>query len=286
MNYEVNSQDRSWLWPDCKPDQVRVLLLGTYHMDNPGLDEVNVDADDVLTDQRQAELRELADRLADWNPDRVAVERPYDRCEKVNDRYEEYRSGERAYDCEEIFPAPHPMRNESDTECRSEVVQIGFRLADRLAHDYIASIDEHPEESRYDSDPFENREVDSARKTPITQKGADTMKREDDQQLASSTISEYLAWVNREERLRLNHDQMFDRGVRLTNNQFGSPISLVYWYDRNIRMVHHLWRTMEPDDERILLLVGSGHIRVLRHLLTEAPMFCPVSPLPYLSSVG
>ena len=32
----------------------------------------------------------------------------------------------------------------------------------------------------------------------------------------------------------------------------------------------------------MLFLVGSGHIHVLRHLLEEAPMFCPVSPLPYL----
>ena len=39
---------------------------------------------------------------------------------------------------------------------------------------------------------------------------------------------------------------------------------------------------MDADDERILLVVGSGHGRVLRHLLTEAPMFRPVSPLQSL----
>lgn len=267
-------------WPDCADGQVRVLLLGTYHMDNPGLDEVNVAADDVLADRRQAELRDLVDRLADWSPDRVAVERPHDRSEELNDRYREYRSGERAYDREEAFPAPHPDRDGTVTECRSEVVQVGFRLADRLGHDRVAAIDEHPPE--LDADPFADRDVDSTRKTAVSLPDPDEMQGEADDRLASSTIPEYLAWVNRESWLRQNHDVMFDRGIRAADEAFGSPKALAHWYDRNLRMVHHLWRTMDADDDRVLLLVGSGHVRVLRHLLTEAPMFCPVSPRPYL----
>lgn len=79
-------------------------------MDNPRLDEVNVDADDVLTDERQAQLEALTERLADWNPDRIAVERPYDNMKVVNSLYESYRTGEYAYDREETFPAPHAKR--------------------------------------------------------------------------------------------------------------------------------------------------------------------------------
>ncbi|WP_223302137.1 hypothetical protein [Haladaptatus sp. R4] len=96
-------------WPEPTPEQVQVMLLGTYHMDNPGLDEVNVDADDVLASHRQAELRELVTRIAEWTPDLITVERPYDRNDVLNDRYREYWSGERAYDHEETFPALHPV---------------------------------------------------------------------------------------------------------------------------------------------------------------------------------
>ncbi len=39
-------------WPECDADHVLVMLLGTYHMDHPGLDEVNIDADDVLSPGR------------------------------------------------------------------------------------------------------------------------------------------------------------------------------------------------------------------------------------------
>ena len=273
-------------WPEPEPGTVRVMLLGTYHMDNPGLDEVNVDADDVLSDRRQAELRDLADRLVEWDPDRIALERPYDRADEVNEIYRAYRSGEREYDREETFPAQHPDRNDPATECRNEVVQVGFRLADRLDHDYVAAIDEHPDESRYEDDPFEDREIDSARKTDVPLTEPQEMQREADDRLASSTIPEYFAWMNGGDQWRWNHDLMFDQGIRATDDTFGSPIALGYWYDRNLRMVHHLWRTMDPDDERILLVVGSGHVRVLRHLLTEAPMFDPASPLPYLPDGG
>lgn len=259
------------------------MLLGTYHMDNPGLDVENVDADDVLADRRQAELRGLVDRLADWNPDGVAVERPHDRADEVNDRYREYRSGDRAYDREEAFPAPHPDRNDPVTECRSEVVQVGFRLADRLGHDRVAAIDEHPAEP--DADPFADRDVDSARKTTAPRPDPEEMQREADERLASATIPEYLAWMNTEAKLRENHDLMFDAGIRAADAPFGSPTALAYWYDRNLRMVHHLWRTMAADDDRVLLVVGSGHVRVLRHLLDEAPMFCPASPRPHLPAV-
>ncbi len=260
------------------------MLLGTYHMDNPGLDEVNIEADDVLAADRQAELQGLAERLEAWQPDRIAVERPYDNFESVNDLYGKYRSGEYVYGHAETFPAPHPMRNDDDSECRSEVVQIGFRLADRLDHDHVAPIDEHPEE--LDDDPFADRGIDSARKTSVGLPDPEDWKRETDDHLASSPISEHLAWMNRESQLRFNHRLMFDRAIRATGEAFGSPGALAYWYDRNIRMVHHCWRSIEAGDERLLLVVGSGHVRAMRYLLTEAPMCCPVSPLPYLTKNG
>ena len=269
-------------WPDCGTDQVQVMILGTYHMDNPRLDEANVDADDVLSSKRQAELRALAEGLGCWEPDRIAVERPHDRSDGLNDRYREYRTGKRSYDREEEFPSPHQWRDEPATECRSEVVQIGFRTADSLGHTFVAAIDEHPDRSRYEEGPFDGRDVESDRKTTTTTRDLTQTKEQLDERLASSTIPEFHRWLNSGSELYANHEGMFDRAVRATGEQFGSPLDLAYWYDRNVRMVHHLWRTMDSGDERILLVVGSGHVRVLRHLLTEAPMFCPVSPLAYL----
>lgn len=74
-------------WPSPDSTDIQVMLLGTYHMDNPRLDELNLESDDVLTAQRQTELESFAADLARWNADRIAVERPYDRFEAVNSLY-------------------------------------------------------------------------------------------------------------------------------------------------------------------------------------------------------
>ena len=56
-------------------EPVQVMVLGTYHFENPGLDLVNTDADDVLAPHRQAELQDLAERLTAFRPTAIALER-------------------------------------------------------------------------------------------------------------------------------------------------------------------------------------------------------------------
>ncbi|WP_254547320.1 DUF5694 domain-containing protein [Halomarina pelagica] len=270
-------------WPNCTADQVAVLLLGTYHMDNPGLDEVNVDADDVLSDQRQTELTDLVDRLAEWDPQRVAVERPYDRASDVNALYRDYCTGKRSYADEQEINPPHPYRDERDTECRSEVIQVGFRLAETLHHECVYPVDYPMRLANDDAEALEERGFKPEAKTQITVPEPHTVERERNERLATSTIPEYVRWINQEEQLRYNHAGMFDQLIPWgEGDNFGGPRMLATWFDRNLRIVHNLWRAIEPGDERLLLVIGSGHVRVLRYLLAETPMFCPVSPLPYL----
>lgn len=275
-------------WPTPRPGQVPVLLLGTYHMDNPGLDEANVDADDVLADDRQAELRDLVDALARWDADHVAVERPYDRGEDVNRIYEQYCSGDYSYDAEHEFDSPHKMRNDPTTECRSEVVQVGFRLADRLDHARVHPIDCPAMMGNEDAEALEERDFEPVEKVDVPRLDVEAMAEAGRNRLAESTIPAYHRWLNRESNLRDNHYGMFGQYIRHgEGDNFAGPKMLGTWYERNLKMVHNVWRTLDDEQgenpERVLLVVGSGHVRILRNLLDETPMFCPVNPLPYLS---
>ncbi|KAB1192143.1 hypothetical protein GJR96_01270 [Haloferax sp. MBLA0076] len=270
-------------WPRCEPGPVEVMLLGTYHMDNPGLDVAQIDVDDVLTPDRQRQLRTTIDALERWCPDRVAVERPYDHADEVNAIYDEYRSGKRAYDAEEEIEPPHPSRNEMTTECRSEVVQLGFRLADRLDHERVYAID-YPMALGNDAyatlveDEFEPEE-----KVPSERLDVEALEAELTEQIATKTIPEFLVWQNRERNLGTESVGFFGETLRWgRGDNFGGPAMVATWYDRNLRMVHNLWRAIESGDERVLVVVGASHVTVLRELLGNAPMFCPVSPLPYL----
>ena len=55
--------------------RAEVLVLGVYHMANPGRDIVNTQADDVLTPKRQAEMAQLIEALKKFHPTKIAVER-------------------------------------------------------------------------------------------------------------------------------------------------------------------------------------------------------------------
>lgn len=260
----MTATPQSARWPTPVAGQVEVMLLGTYHMANPGQDSFNVDADDVLTPDRQHELETLTDRLERYRPDRIAVEQPADRQTRLDRRYRRYRDG--------------GLR-----ESRTETVQVGFRLADRLDHDRVLAIDHRPDLDErlrgvLSPDPDD---VLTPADVPYPLSDATALHRASQAHLDTATVPDHLAWTNREPQLALNHELMFAQALDRADPDLGALV-LASWYERNIRAVTTLWNELDRGTERVVVLVGSGHVRVLRHLLAEAPMFCPVSPLPFL----
>jgi hypothetical protein len=55
--------------------KLKVMILGSYHMSNPGLDVHNMKAEDVTTPERQKELAEIAAGLSRFLPNKIALER-------------------------------------------------------------------------------------------------------------------------------------------------------------------------------------------------------------------
>ncbi len=98
-----------------------VLVLGTYHMSNPGRDIFNTNADDVLAPKRQAEIAELVAVLKKFNPTKIAVEADLGD-DRIPKRYTDYTGGK------------HELS-------RNEVEQIGFRLAKELGHKTVYPVD-------------------------------------------------------------------------------------------------------------------------------------------------
>ncbi len=51
-----------------------VMILGSYHMGNPGLDLNNIKADDVLAEKRQKEIAEFIALIKKFKPTKIAIE--------------------------------------------------------------------------------------------------------------------------------------------------------------------------------------------------------------------
>src|ERR1700681_805348 len=101
----------SWPQSDARPE---ILVLGTYHMSNPGHDIYNMQADDVLSPKRQQEIAQLIEVLKRFHPTKIAIEADVG-SQRVAQQYSDYLAGKYALS-------------------RNEIDQIGYRLAKELAH--------------------------------------------------------------------------------------------------------------------------------------------------------
>src|ERR1041385_761572 len=102
------------------PARAEVLVLGTYHMANPRRDLFNVEVDDALAPRRQKEIARVVEALKKFRPTKIAVEGDQDDA-AIPDRYRSYLAGDHAL-------------------TRSEVEQLGFRLAKELGHQTIYKV--------------------------------------------------------------------------------------------------------------------------------------------------
>lgn len=246
----------------CGPDQVQVMLLGTYHFAGSTGDAVQTPAADILSPQRQRELDELVERLATWAPQQVAVEWPYRTADSTQARYQRYLAGTLA-------------------ESRNEVVQLGFRLAKHLGLPAVHAIDHQMPIGNDSLGPLlERRPEFQARVDSLMAifraRAAETTERH-----ARTTLREHLIAANAEEGLRSGNSLgMFGSWLAAGEGEnLGGPQLLARWYERNFMMAHYLTRVLQPGTRRVLVLVGSGHVPPLRNILDEAPQFCPVSAL-------
>lgn len=244
-------------WAECHPEQVEVMVLGTFHFHQAH------EAVDILEPRRQEELAAILDRLEGYGPDRIAVERARARSAELDSLYRSYLEG----------PA-------DSVGSRNEIRQIGFRLARRLGHDRVHAVDV-PANLWHDSIAvFDERWPDARERLrsrwDVTYEGLDV------EALAERPLDRILAALNAD--IPPGNAEMYRRFLPLAEGEvYAGALKLRPWYDRNLRIVQNLFRAAEPDDERILLVIGSGHVRVLKQILEITPQLCPVDPVRHLT---
>ena len=252
-----------------RPEPVaEVLILGTYHFANPGRDQYNAEADDVLAPKRQAEIRDLVDGLAAFGPTIVAVEADPDG--PVNERYAAWRRGDYAL-----------RANESE--------QIGFRLAGRFGLDHLTPVDaDYPFMSEQDQALDDTDPRLAAINADIDRLGRG-FTAENEARQRTHTIGEMLAWMNDAPALDANSDFYLAYSIRRwgADGNPGGAYTLGNWYTRNILIFQNLLKAVEDSEggERIVLVIGQGHAPILRYLVEASPWLTLADPLDYLPPV-
>jgi hypothetical protein len=246
---------------------VEVMVLGTYHMANPGRDLANVKADDVLKPQRQKELEALANSLAEFRPTKIVVERVVEDPQLIDPKYAEFTPADLGKD-------------------RNERTQVAYRLAHRLGQKTVYAVDEDAAAGEPDYFPF-GKVVEWAKsngREAGLNADLDRAKGEVERinrLQAEGSIAYVLESMNRPE--RTEQDQRWYYGVLSygdTDRQPGAELN-AYWYMRNAKIFAKLMTVAKPGD-RILLVYGAGHNYWLRHFARTTPGFVNIDPTPYL----
>lgn len=233
------------------PDgRAEVLVLGVYHMANPGRDIFNMQADDVLARKRQAEIAELIEVLKRFRPTKIAVERDvWDK--RILKDYADYVAG------------THELT-------RNEIEQIGFRVAKELGHTTVYPVDADGE---FPFPRLVNYAKASGRSKELEAIMAEisAMVKAQGQYLASHTVLETLVYMNADDRVA------GDIGFYYRQAHLGEPgdwagADLVAdWFRRNIRIYSNVARLADSPKERVLAIFGAGHLGWLREAVSSDP---------------
>ena len=250
----------------CGEKSVKILILGSYHMDNPNLDSVNTRADDVLSDQRQKEIAELVEKLARFNPTKIAIEAAYGNT-SWPDQYRRYLAGEYKLG-------------------RNEIEQIAFRLAKRMNLETLYPVDYPMLMSGLTPSEVEQpkaKKTAAPSSTEKSRKPEPLLLSETDQLLRRSTVTEFLSYLNDEKKIQADHAGYMEMLMPNDNPAIYARADLVTnWYKRNLRIFANLCRITDFPNDRVLLVIGSGHLKILKDFALDAPQFCLVNTLAFL----
>lgn len=242
-------------------DAPQVLVLGTFHFTGGGHDRINPEVDDFLSDQRQAEIADVLDRLQEFAPTKIVVELTPEHEETFNDRYTQYRAGEISLGV-------------------NERQQIGMRLAERLGHTRLYAVD-------YASGMDFNAMLGSAGEAGQQRLMADweayiaSVERHIERVSSLDlTVRERLVFQNTSDVRELHNLYLLLAQMGSVGNPAGAE-QMEIWWGRNLRIYANIARIAEPGD-RILVIYGSGHKALLDQFIDDAPNLIWVDSLPYL----
>lgn len=247
-------------------DRPQLMLLGTYHFANHGADVVNSQVPDVLEPARQKEMAAVAEALAKFRPTKIVVEYPIAKQDKLDQRYQAYRSG--AY-----------------VLTRDEVDQLGLRMASLLGHDRVHAVDWNKmppgRVEDFDYVQWSERNGQQARLAAMRDP---SRARKAENFMAGSTVATWLEKFNEPEQLAKSHRNYFD--YTLLGDSADSPGAnwMANWYGRNLKIFANLVRLADHPGDRVLVIYGQGHIFLLREFAEQSGAFKVVSPVPLLQT--
>jgi hypothetical protein len=230
----------AWAQSDLRPE---ILVLGTYHMANPGRDLVNLQADDVQSPKRQLEISQLIEVLKKFHPTKIAIEADIG-SQRIERQCSDYVAGKY-------------------TLSRNEIDQIGYRLAKELGHHAVYPVDEEGDFPWQRVRDYAKASGHTAKLDAITA-GWSTQAKQEGDFLQAHTVLEMLEFINSDSRAAHDAALYYATVPFGEPGDYAGPDLLASWFQRNIRIYHNIVNLIDSPNDRVLVIYGAGHLAWLR----------------------
>jgi hypothetical protein len=240
----------------------QVMILGTYHMANSNRNVVKNAMRDTLAPDRQREIAKVVETLARFRPTIIALEVEPERAAEIQASYREFVDGRRQLTAKE-------------TE------QLGFRLGKAAGLKSFCLFDYQNAYNYPAVVAFlrKNRGQEALARLEADNARAGVAAAERDRKFS---VAQQLAWGNSDPVLRAMHWSELFMIDAADERESPGPALLALWYERNLRMFSRMRGCITKPDDRLLVIVGWGHAKILRDLVRDSVDLTFVSPLPYL----
>ena len=254
--------------------KTKAMVLGVFHFSNPQADSYKPKFKfNILEENRQSELDTLLAKIAKYKPTKILIERPRIKLDSIiNERYKNYING--SFDI---------------NDKTGEVYQIGFKLAKKLGHEKIYCSDASADWFGVELD-WDNYDEDAYLKSKGQYEKSNRYDYNSFYELNDSsktiqTLTKHLISKNKpEQRLKDHQAYLTSTVLEGAGDNYVGADAVAKWYRRNLRIFANAYDITDFNEEdRLLLIYGSGHVWQLRQLFTDSPDFDYVEVNEYLT---
>ncbi len=233
-------------WPLHAEEPAQVILIGTFHFSNPGMDAVKVKTFDVLSDESQAFLQAFTERLAAFKPTKILLEYNPENELLMNQQYTDYLAGNYELEVNEIY-------------------QLGFRIAKAAGLQGVQSFDHRDLQWNAENMFDYAKEHDSPEMKNFNQIIAD-VTRQENQDRDTMNLRELLQRSNDPEQDRINMNLYLATNAIGAGDGWSGADASASWWQRNFRMYANIQKAAQPG-ERVIVIGGQGHTAILKTFL-------------------
>jgi hypothetical protein len=228
--------------------KTKVVLLGCFHFDNPGLDVAKFENADILSEKRQKEVLEVVELLKKFNPDKIFVEVPVDLQGRMDSNINKYKNGQ------------FTLRG-------SETHQLGYRLAKELNLPTLYAVDYKEAQFPFDSLIKSATEAKQFNLLGYMKRSIDSIQNDFNESLKKNTIRKMLLNQNTDAVAAMQVGAYFDFLVAgKEGNHVGSYLTSEWWR-RNMIIYENILKRLDGKEKKILVIFGSGHTALLNEMM-------------------